>query len=51
MFRRNRTTTADSDETQFCESCAQVCTPACRARAYRDGARTGAAGMRSGLPF
>lgn len=49
MFRRTRTTTVV--EAEYCESCAQVCTPACQARAQRDRTRTAAIAARAGLPF
>ena len=45
MFRTKRAVTEGAE---FCESCAQICTRACRARARRERIHAGAA-MWSGL--
>lgn len=36
MFTLRRRARAAAAETQFCETCAQVCTPACRSEAQRE---------------
>lgn len=40
MFRRARK--AEAARADFCDSCGQVCTPACRAEAQPDRVRTAA---------
>jgi hypothetical protein len=40
MFRRSRK--AEAASADFCDSCGQVCTLACRAEAQRDRVRTAA---------
>ena len=48
MFRFKRPTTVTAG-VEFCESCSQVCTRACRARAHRDRVHAGASMWTSAL--
>jgi len=43
MFSLRRWARAESAETRFCETCSQVCTPACQAEAHRERAQVQAA--------
>jgi len=43
VFGLRRRVRAEVAETQFCETCSQVCTPACKAEAHRERAQVQAA--------
>ncbi len=40
MFDLLRLRRRTAEAVSFCDSCSEVCTPACRAAAHHDGART-----------